>query len=114
MADPFVGKLTVFKVFSGVLKSDSSMYNATKDETEKSGQIYILKGKKQESVDEVVAGDIAAVAKLQHTSTNDTLCDSEKPIILKQIDFPKPVLTLAAEPKSKGDEDKISTGLSRS
>ncbi len=113
MADPFVGKLTVFKVFSGVLKSDSSMYNATKDETEKSGQIYILKGKKQESVDEVVAGDIAAVAKLQHTSTNDTLCDSEKPIILKQIDFPKPVLTLAAEPKSKGDEDKISTGLSK-
>ncbi len=113
MADPYVGKLTLFKVFSGSAKSDSSVYNATQDQNEKLGQIYILKGKKQENVTEVFAGDIAAVAKLQHTTTNDTLADKDKPIILKPVDFPKPVLSLAAQPKASGDEDKISSGLSR-
>jgi len=113
LADPFVGKLTMFKVFSGTLKSDSQVYNVTQDQTEKFGQIYVLKGKKQENVTEVYAGDIAAVAKLQNTSTNDTLATKENPVLLKPIEFPKPVLTLAAVPKSSGDEDKISAGLSR-
>jgi elongation factor G len=113
MADPYVGKLTLFKVFSGMLKSDSTVYNATKGETEKFGQIYTMRGKKQENLSEVSAGDIAAVAKLQYTSTNDTLADKERPIILRGVDFPKPVLSLAAQPKAKGDEEKISTGLSK-
>jgi len=113
MADPYVGKLTIFKVFSGTLKSDSTVYNVTKKESEKLGQLYIMKGKKQENVTEVVAGDIAAVAKLQHTSTNDTLAEKDHPIELKGIEFPKPVLSMAAQPKAKGDEEKISAGLSR-
>ncbi len=113
MADPYVGKLTLFKVFSGSVKSDTSVYNVTQNQTEKFGQIYALKGKKQENITEVLAGDIAAVAKLQYTTTNDTLADKENPILLKPIDFPKPVLTLAAQPKSSGDEDKISSGLAR-
>jgi len=113
LADPYVGKLTMFKVFSGSLKSDSQVYNVTQDQTEKFGQIYVLKGKKQENVTEVFAGDIAAVAKLQNTSTNDTLASKENPVLLKPIEFPKPVLTLAAVPKSAGDEDKISSGLTR-
>ena len=79
---------------------------------QKIGQIYTMRGKKQENISEVLAGDIAAVAKLQYTSTNDTLADKERPIILKGVDFPKPVLSLAAHPKAKGDEEKISTGLS--
>lgn len=113
MADPYVGKLTLFKVFSGSVKSDTSVYNVTQNQTEKFGQIYALKGKKQENITEVLAGDIAAVAKLQYTTTNDTLADKENPILLKPIDFSKPVLTLAAQPKSSGDEDKISSGLAR-
>lgn len=113
MADPYVGKLTIFKVFSGTMKSDSSVYNVNRGETEKVGQLYVLKGKKQENVSEVVAGDIAAVAKLQYTSTNDTLADKEHPIQLDGIEFPKPVLSLAVQPKSSGDEEKISSGLHR-
>lgn len=113
MADPYVGKLTLFKVFSGILKSDMAVYNVTRGETEKLGQIYVMRGKKQENVSEVAAGDIAAVAKLQYTSTNDTLAEKEHSILLKEIDFPKPVLSLAAQPKAKGDEEKISAGLTR-
>jgi len=113
MADPYVGKLTLFKVLSGSLKSDSSVYNVTQNQTEKFGQVYVMKGKKQENVTEVFAGDIAAVAKLQNTTTNDTLAAKENPVLLKPIDFPKPVLSLAAAPKSSGDEDKISSGLAR-
>ena len=79
----------MFKVFSGSVKSDSSVYNVTQGQSEKFGQIYVMKGKKQENVSEVAAGDIAAVAKLQNTSTNDTLCDKDNPIILKSIDFPE-------------------------
>ncbi|MDN5300855.1 MAG: elongation factor [Thermoanaerobacteraceae bacterium] len=113
MADPYVGKLTIFKVFSGKLQSDSTVYNATKGENEKIGQLYIMKGKKQENVAEVVAGDIAAVAKLQYTSTNDTLTDKDHPVVLSGIDFPRPVLSMAVQPKSQGDEEKISAGLTR-
>ncbi len=113
MADPFVGKLTLFKVFSGVIKSDSQVFNASKGAMERIGQLFMIKGKTQEPVTELGAGDIGAVAKLQETFTNNTLCDKDKPIVFNPIQFPKPKLSLAVEPKAKGDEDKIGTGLAR-
>jgi elongation factor G len=113
MADPFVGKLTIFRVFSGVIKSDSQVYNATKGGAERIGQLFILKGKTQEPTPELGAGDIGAVAKLQDTFTSHTLCDKDKPIVYPVIEFPKPKLSLAVEPKAKGDEDKIGSGLAR-
>jgi len=112
-ADPFVGKLTVFRVYSGSLKSDGTIWNASKGKAERLGQLFLVKGKSQEPVPEISAGDFGAVAKLADTSTGDTLCDKDKPIILPGIDFPKPSLTMAVEPKAKSDEDKISGGLTR-
>ncbi|HBE78637.1 MAG TPA: elongation factor G [Firmicutes bacterium] len=113
MADPFVGKLTIFKVSSGVIKSDSQVFNANKGAMERIGQLFAIKGKTQEAVSELGAGDIGAVAKLQDTFTGHTLCDKDKPITFEAIHFPKPKLSLAVEPKAKGDEDKIGTGLTR-
>lgn len=113
MADPFVGKLTLFRVYSGTLKSDSSTYNANKDRTERIGQLFLVKGKTQEPATEISAGDLGAVAKLQETSTGDTFCDKDHAILLEGIKFPAPRLSLAVEPKSKGDEDKIGAGLAR-
>jgi elongation factor G len=113
MADPFVGKLTIFKVFSGVIKSDSQVYNANKGANERIGQLFAIKGKTQEPVTELGAGDIGAIAKLQDTFTGHTLCDKDKPITFEPIHFPKPKLSLAVEPKAKGDEDKIGSGLAR-
>jgi elongation factor G len=111
VADPFVGKISMFRVYSGTLKSDSVLLNTTTEKTEKIAQVYMIRGKKQLPVDKLVAGDIGAVAKLQHTNTNDTLCDPGKPIELDKIVFPEPSLSLAIEPKAKGDEEKISSGL---
>ncbi|NPV53340.1 MAG: elongation factor G [Firmicutes bacterium] len=113
MADPYVGKLTFFKVYSGMLHSDSQVYNANKDKQERVGQVFFMRGKQQEATQEVIAGDVAAVAKLQETSTGETLCDKEHPIIFNGIAFPEPALSMAVEPKSKGDEDKIGAGLAR-
>lgn len=113
MADPYVGKLSMFKVLSGTLKSDSTVQNVNKRVDERVGQVFLTFGKEQISVSDVVAGDIAAVAKLGETVTGDTLGDKASPIVLPAIDFPKPKLTLAAYPLSKGDEDKIASGLSR-
>lgn len=113
MADPFVGKLTLFKVYSGVLKSDSHAWNANRGVSERIGSILLIKGKHQEAVPEVGAGDIAAVAKLQETGTGETLCLKEKPIVLPGINFPKPKFSMAVEPKAKADVDKISMGLTR-
>ena len=113
VVDPFVGKISYIKVISGVLKSDSVIYNADKDKTEKIGQLFLIKGKQQINTKSLVTGDIGAVAKLQVTETNDTLCDKIKPIKLKEIVFPEPSLTLAVKPKAKGDEEKISSGLHR-
>lgn len=113
MADPYVGKLTLFKVFSGSVKSDSTVYNVMTDKTEKTGQIYSLVGGEQKNIEQVFAGDIAAVAKLQNTNTNDTIAQEGYTIKIEEIYFPKPVLTMAAVPKSKGDEDKISSGFGR-
>jgi elongation factor G len=113
MADPFVGKLTLFRVLSGTFKSDSQVFNSSKGVAERIGQLFIVKGKSQEPASELSAGDIGAVAKLQETFTGHTLCDKDKPILYPAIEFPKPKLSLAVEPKAKGDEDKIGTGLAR-
>ncbi|SEG11399.1 translation elongation factor 2 (EF-2/EF-G) [Caloramator fervidus] len=111
IVDPFVGKLSMFRVISGTITQDSSVYNSTQDKIEKIGQLYILKGKNQIPVSKLKAGDIGAVAKLQYTVTGDTLCDASSPIIYDKIDFPEPQISMAIKPKAKNDEDKISTGL---
>ena len=113
MADPYVGRLTLFRVYSGVLKSDSQVYNSTQKIDERIGQVFLIKGKEQIPVDSVVAGDLAAVAKLQGTTTGDTLCAKNAPIELPPIKFPEPSLMMAIHPKAKGDEDKIASGLTR-
>jgi elongation factor G len=113
IADPFVGKISIFRVYSGTMKSDSTVYNPTAEKNEKIAQIFMLRGKKQVPTDKLIAGDIGAVAKLQYTSTNDTLCEQSNPVMLDKIVFPEPALSLAVEPKAKGDEEKIGAGLSR-
>ncbi len=113
IVDPFVGKISIFKVYSGKIKKDMEVLNANKDETEKLGSLFMLRGKNQLECSEVVAGDIGATSKLQHTQTGDTLCDKNNPIKYEGIKFPEPCLYLAVEPKSKGDEEKIGTALHR-
>jgi elongation factor G len=112
-ADPYIGKISLFKVFSGTLSSDSVVYNPQKDKTEKIAHLCYLRGKKQIETDKVSAGDIGAVTKLANTSTGDTLCDKSSPVVLEGIDFPEPAISLAVEPKAKGDEEKISAGLQK-
>ena len=113
MADPYVGKLTYFRVFSGSIKSDSHVYNSTKEHDERVGQVYFLLGKSQEATSEIGPGDIGAVAKLQDTSTGDTLCDKAKPIKYPAIAFPEPVYSLAVRAKTKADEDKLGPALGK-
>lgn len=113
IADPYIGRLTMFRIFTGKLKADSVIYNANKEKEEKIAQLLVMTGKEQSSVPELNAGDIAAVAKLSVTSTSDTLCTKANPIILDPINFPRPTLSMAIEPKSKGDEDKLSGALQR-
>ena len=113
VVDPFVGKLNVLKVFRGTLKSGSTVYNATTGKTERINQIYLLKGKKQEPVSELSAGDIGAVNKLAATNTGDTLCDEGTKIKFDPIHFPRPVLSMAIYAEKKGDEDKIFQGLNK-
>lgn len=111
--DPFVGKLSIFKVMSGELTAGASVYNSNKQTNEKTGSLYILKGKKQLQVDKITTGDIGAFAKLQHTTTGDTLCDPNSPIVYEGIEFPEPSISLAVEAEKQGDEDKVFSGLSR-
>lgn len=113
MADPFVGKLTVFRVMSGTLKANGSVWNINRNKAERIGPLLVLFGKNQVPVSELVAGDIGAVAKLQDTTTSDTLGERDKPLKLKAIEFPKPSLSSAVEAKAKGDEEKIGSGLIR-
>ena len=113
IADPFVGKISLFRVYSGTMKSDMTLYNSTYEKNEKISQLYVMRGKKQIPTTSLIAGDIGAVAKLQNTNTNDTLCDPAKKVILGKIVFPEPCISLAAESKAKGDEDKINTGLQK-
>ena len=113
IVDPFVGRISFVKVKSGVLTTDSTVYNSVTEENEKINQIFVIKGKNQIAVGKLFTGDIGAVIKLQHTNTNDTLCKKEKPVILDKIDFPKPMLGFALWPKTKADEDKMSFAIQR-
>jgi len=111
--DPFVGKLTFFRVYSGVLNSGSYVYNSTKDKRERVGRLLQMHANKREEIPEVRAGDIAAAIGLKDTRTGDTLCDDEKPIILEAMKFPAPVIDVAIEPKTKADQDKLGIALAK-
>lgn len=113
IADPYIGRLNMFRVFTGKVKADSVVYNANKEKDEKIAQILIMTGKEQAGVPELYAGDIAAVAKLAVTGTGDCLTVKSAPMVLEPIEFPEPTLSIAIEPKSKGDEDKLSGALQR-
>jgi elongation factor G len=113
MTDPYVGKLTFFRVYSGVLSSGSYVYNSTKDRKERIGRLLQMHANKREEIDEVRAGDIAAAIGLKDTRTGDTLCDQNEPIILEAMRFPEPVISVAIEPKTKADQDKLSGALAK-
>jgi elongation factor G len=112
-SDPYTGKITIFRVYSGVLNSDSTIFNSTKGVEERIGQLYELEGKKQHPIKQAVAGDIVAVAKLKETVTGDTLCDANSPILYEPAKQLLPVISYAIEPKTKADEDKIHNALHR-
>ena len=113
MTDPFVGKLTFFRVYSGVLNSGSYVLNSTKNAKERVGRILQMHANHREEITEVYAGDIAAAVGLKNTTTADTLCDEKKPCIMKGMEFPEPVITQAVEPKSKADQDKMGLALQK-
>ncbi len=113
MADPYVGKLTFFRVYSGVLKSGSYVYNSTKGKRERIGRLLQMHANHREEVPEVFAGDIAAAVGLKDTTTGDTLCDEERPIILESMQFPEPVISVAIEPKTKADQEKMGIALQK-
>ena len=113
IADPYAGKLTLFRMFSGSLKGDSTIYNATQDTNERVGQLYMLQGKKQVKVAEISEGDIGTMAKLKSTVTGDTFSDAEEKVVFPPIIFPLPVFSRALVPKTRADEEKISSALHR-
>ena len=113
MTDPFVGKLTFFRVYSGVLKSGSYVMNSTKNQKERVGRILQMHANHREEISEVYAGDIAAAVGLKNTTTADTLCDEKKIVVLKGMEFPEPVISQAVEPKSKADQDKMGLALQK-
>jgi elongation factor G len=113
VADPHAGRISVFRVYSGVFKSDSTVHNASRDVAERVGNLELLEGKNQTPVPEIQAGDLGAVAKLNETQTGDTLSDKAHPIAYPPLVFPEPATTFAIEPRTRGDEDKISAALHR-
>ena len=113
MSDPYVGKLTFFRIYSGTLKAGSYAYNSTKGKTERIGRLLRMHANKREDVDVVYAGDIAAAIGLKYTTTGDTLCDEKHPILLESMEFPEPVISVAVEPKTKADRDKLSNALQK-
>ena len=113
IADPYLGKISLFRVYSGVIKSDSTVHNVSRDTQERLGSIVVLQGKESQTVTEVRAGDIAAVPRLKETGTGDTFADKAAPIIYPRVTFPEPSISFALEPKSRGDEEKISSVLQR-
>ncbi|NCB43118.1 MAG: elongation factor G [Clostridia bacterium] len=113
MVDPFVGKLAFFRVYSGMLKSGSYVYNSTKGKKERIGRLLQMHANHREDIEEVYSGDIAAVVGLKDTTTGDTLCDEKHPIILESMDFPDPVIQIAIEPKTKVGQDKMGVALSK-
>jgi elongation factor G len=113
MTDPFVGHLAFFRVYSGRLQSGSSVYNSTRDVTERVGRILKMHANKREEIKEVYCGDIAAVVGLKNVATGDTICEKQNPIILEAIEFPAPVIDVAIEPKTKGDQEKLGISLEK-
>src|SRR5690606_21338625 len=113
MTDPFVGQLTFIRVYSGVMTAGVSVYNASKGKSERIGRLLKMHANKREEVKEVRAGDIAAAVGMKAVSTGDTICDEKQPIILEAMDFPEPVISLAIEPKTKSDQEKLGLGLSK-
>ena len=113
MTDPYVGKLSFFRVYSGTLKSGSYVYNSTKGKRERIGRILLMHSNSRTEIDEVYAGDIAAAVGLKDTGTGDTLCDEKEEIILESMEFPDPVISIAIEPASKGDQDKMGLALAK-
>ena len=113
MSDPFVGKLTYFRVYSGQIDAGSGIYNATADKKERIGRILQMHANHREERENIGAGEIAAGVGLKSTTTGDTLCDDKNPILLESIDFPEPVIEVAVEPKTKADQDKLAQALSR-
>jgi elongation factor G len=113
MTDPFVGQLTFFRVYSGTLNTGSSVLNATKGKTERIGRLLKMHANKREEIKEVNAGDIAAAVGLKSVTTGDTLCDEKKPILLETMEFPEPVISLAIEPKTKADQEKLGQGMAK-
>jgi len=113
MTDPFVGKLTFFRVYSGKIKSGSYVLNSTKDNKERLGRILQMHANKREEIDEVYSGDIAAAVGLKNTTTGDTLCDEKSFVILESMEFPEPVINVAIEPKTKQDQDKLGFALGK-
>jgi elongation factor G len=113
MTDPFVGQLTFIRVYSGVLTSGSTVFNSTKGRHERIGRLLKMHANKREEIKEVYAGDIAAAVGLRSVVTGDTICDEKRPIVLEAIDFPEPVISLAIEPKTKADQEKLGQGLAK-
>jgi len=113
LTDPYVGKLTYFRIYSGSLPAGSYVYNSTKDRRERVGRLLQMHANRREEIDEVFAGDIAAAIGLKETRTGDTLCTQDKPIILEAMRFPEPVISVAIEPKTKADQDKLGTALQK-
>ncbi|PYV19657.1 MAG: elongation factor G [Acidobacteria bacterium] len=113
VADPFTGRISMLRIYSGVMKSDTQYYNQSKEKPEKFGPLQALQGKAMTPIGEAQAGDLIAVTKLKETTTGDTICDPAHPILFPAVEMPEPSITFAIEPKSRGDEDKISTALAR-
>jgi elongation factor G len=113
MSDPYVGKLTYFRVYSGVLKSGSYVYNSTKNKKERIGRILYMHANHRQEVDEIATGDIVAAVGLKDTTTGDTLCSEEHPIVLESMQFPEPVISVAIEPKTKADQEKMGIALQK-
>ncbi|HEU5299407.1 MAG TPA: elongation factor G [bacterium] len=113
VTDPYVGKLTYFRMYSGTLKAGSYVYNPTKDKKERISRILQMHANHREDIAEVTAGNVVAGVGLRDTTTGDTLCDADRPIVLEAMQFPEPVIAVAVEPKSKADEDKLSTALAK-
>jgi elongation factor G len=113
IADPYAGRLTLFRVYSGKLNSDTGVYNSSKKVTEKFGHVFFLEGKNQKQAEVLIPGDIAGVAKLKDTVTGNTLCAEKSPIIFDAVEVPNPIMSFAIEPKTRGDEDKIASSIHR-
>ncbi len=113
MSDPHLGKLTYVRVYSGTLQTGTQVLNSTKDRKERIGKIYRMHANKREEIDATGAGDIVAVMGLKDTTTGDTLCDSGNPVVLESMTFPEPVISVAIEPKTKSDQEKLGTAIQR-